>query len=118
MSSSVFDQPGLEVGAEQLAAALAEGSVVVVDVREPYEWDAGRIPGTQHLPLSELPVRAGELDRDGTIVVACRIGGRSGIAAQALRRAGFDAWSLRGGLLDWHAGGHPMEPADGTVADH
>ena len=118
MSSSVFDQPGLEVDASRLAPELERGTVVVVDVREPYEWDAGRIPGSLHLPLGEFGARAGELDRDATIVVACRVGGRSAVAAQALRQAGFDAWSLRGGLLDWHDGTRPVEPADGTVADH
>lgn len=118
MASPVFDQPGLEVDADQLATELERGSVVLVDVREPYEWDAGRIAGSRHLPLSELGARAGELDRDATIVIACRVGGRSGMAAQALRQAGFDAWSLRGGLLDWDGGGRPLEPAGGTVADH
>jgi rhodanese-related sulfurtransferase len=118
MPSPVFDQPGLEVDADQLAVELERGSVVLVDVREPYEWDAGRIPCAQHLPLSELSARAGELDRDATLVVACRIGGRSGVAAQALRQAGFDAWSLRGGVLDWDGRGRPLEPAGGNVADH
>lgn len=118
MSSPVFDQPGLEVDADQLAAELERGSVVLVDVRETYEWDAGRIEGARHLPLSDLGARAGELDRDATIVIACRVGGRSGMAAQALRQAGYDAWSLRGGLLDWHGAGRPLEPADGAVADH
>lgn len=118
MSSRVFDQPGLEVDAAQLADELERGTVVLVDVREPYEWDAGRIPGARHLPLGELGARAGELDRDATVVIACRVGGRSGMAAQALRQAGYDAWSLRGGLLEWHGQGRAMEPADGRVADH
>lgn len=118
MSSPVFDQPGLEVDAEQLAEQLGRGTVVLVDVREPYEWEAGRIPGSRHLPLGEFGAEAGALDRDATVVIACRIGGRSAIAAQALRTAGFDAWSLRGGLVDWHAQDRPMEPEDGTVAEH
>jgi rhodanese-related sulfurtransferase len=118
MSSPVFDQPGLEVDATQLAAELRRGSVVLVDVREGYEWDAGRIAGALHVPLGELGARIGELDREATIVVQCRIGGRSGIAAQALRDAGYDAWSLRGGILDWDRSGHPLSPAGGTVADH
>lgn len=118
MTSRVFDLPGLEVEADRLAPELERGSVVLIDVREPYEWDAGRIPGSRHLPLSELGARVGELDRDATIVIACRIGGRSGVAARALRDAGFDAWSLRGGLLSWDAGDRPLEPAGSSVADH
>ncbi|WP_036725891.1 rhodanese-like domain-containing protein [Patulibacter minatonensis] len=118
MPSPVFDQPGLEVDAAQLAAELERDSVLLVDVREGYEWDAGRIEGALHVPLGELGARIGELDRQATIVVQCRIGGRSGIAAQALRDAGYDAWSLRGGILDWDRAGHPLVPAGGTVADH
>jgi len=118
MASPVFDHAGLEVDADQLAAELERGTVVLVDVRESYEWDAGRIDGAIHLPLSELGARAGELDRDATIVVQCRVGGRSGMAAQALRQAGYDAWSLQGGLLDWVGGGRPLVPDGGTVADH
>jgi rhodanese-related sulfurtransferase len=118
MPSPVFDQPGLEVDADQLAAELERGTVVLIDVREGYEWDAGRIEGAVHLPLGELGARAGELDRDATIVLQCRVGGRSGMAAQALRQAGFDAWSLRGGLLEWDAAGRALVPDGGTVADH
>jgi rhodanese-related sulfurtransferase len=118
MSSRVFDHPGLEVDGDQLTTELQRGTVVLVDVRETYEWDAGRIDGAVHLPLGELGARAGELDRDATIVITCRVGGRSGIAAQALRDAGYDAWSLRGGLLDWDREGRPLVPDGGTVADH
>jgi rhodanese-related sulfurtransferase len=118
MSSPVFDQPGLEVDVDQLAPELERGTVVLLDVREPYEWEAGRIDGAVHLPLSELGARAGELDRDATIVVQCRIGGRSAVAAQALRQAGYDAWSLRGGILAWDQGGRPLVPDGGVVADH
>jgi rhodanese-related sulfurtransferase len=118
MAAPVFDHPGLEVDAGQLAPELERGAVVLVDVREDYEWDAGRIPGAVHLPLSELGARVDELDRDATIVVSCRVGGRSGMAAQALRGAGYDAWSLRGGILAWDGEGRPLDPPDGAVADH
>lgn len=118
MPGPVFDHPGLEVDAAQLAPELERGSVVLVDVRESYEWDAGRIPGAVHLPMSELGARIDELDRDATIVLSCRVGGRSGMAAQALRGAGYDAWSLRGGILEWDRAGRPLSPEDGTVADH
>jgi rhodanese-related sulfurtransferase len=87
-------------------------------VREPYEWDAGRIDGAVHVPMGELGARLDELDREATIVVNCRVGGRSGIVVQALREAGYDAWSLRGGLLAWDRAGAPLVPDGGTVADH
>jgi rhodanese-related sulfurtransferase len=118
MASPVFDQPGLEVDVPQLKAALADGSVTLVDVREDYEWAEGRIDGAVHVPMGELGARLGELPQDATIVINCRVGGRSGMAAQALRDAGYDAWSLRGGLLAWDREGEPLVPEDGRVADH
>jgi rhodanese-related sulfurtransferase len=118
MGSPVFDHPGLEVDVDELQAALDDGSVTLVDVREQYEWDEGRIPGAVHIAMGDLGARLGELDRDATIVVNCRVGGRSGMAAQALREAGYDAWSLRGGILAWDRAGEPLVPEGGTVADH
>jgi rhodanese-related sulfurtransferase len=118
MAEPVFDHPGLEVDVPQLAGALADDRVVLVDVREDYEWEQGRIEGAVHIPLSDLGQRLGELDQDATIVVQCRVGGRSGMAAQALRQAGYDAWSLRGGLLAWDGDGQPMVPEGAVVAEH
>jgi rhodanese-related sulfurtransferase len=118
MASPVFDQPGLEVDVPQLKAALADGAVTLVDVREDYEWAEGRIDGAVHVPMGELGARLGELPQDETIVINCRVGGRSGMAAQALRDAGYDAWSLRGGLLAWDRAGEALVPEGGRVADH
>ncbi|WP_022929642.1 rhodanese-like domain-containing protein [Patulibacter americanus] len=118
MASPVFDHPGLEVDVPELKAALADGAVTLVDVREDYEWSEGRIDGAVHIPMGELGARLGELPQDETIVINCRVGGRSGMAAQALRDAGYDAWSLRGGLLGWDRAGEPLVPEGGRVADH
>ena len=52
------------------------------------------------------------------MVFYCRLGARSGMAAQAFRRAGYDAWSMVGGLSEWDARGLPLEPEGGHVADH
>lgn len=118
MAERIFDHPGLEVDAEELARELERGTVQLVDVREQDEWDAGRIEGAVHVPLSQLGARTGELARDRPVVFQCRVGGRSGYAAQALREQGVDAWSLRGGLLEWDAQGRPLVPEGGVVADH
>ena len=50
--------------------------------------------------------------------VVCRSGGRSGMATEALRQAGYDAHNMLGGLLEWHGSELPIEPADGHVAEH
>jgi rhodanese-related sulfurtransferase len=113
-----FTAPGLEVEPEDLAERLHDGDVVLVDVREPYEWDAGRIDGSRHIELERLASQADTIPRDRTVVFSCRLGARSAMAAQAFRSAGWDAWSLRGGLTLWHDRGLPIVPDGGYVADH
>lgn len=108
----------MDVAPEEVAELQRRGAVQLVDVREDHEWDAGRIPGARHVTLSELAARAGSIDRDTPVVFVCRVGGRSTMAAQAFRRAGYDAYSLDGGMLAWAGRGLPLDPPDGTVADH
>ena len=116
---STFDSDDIEVSPEQTAKALADGTAQVIDVREQYEWDAGRIPGeVRHIELERLSSQAGSIDKDKPVVFQCRLGARSLMAAQAFRRAGYDAYSLAGGLQAWHDAGLPLDPPDGTVADH
>jgi rhodanese-related sulfurtransferase len=107
----------LEVEPRRAAEMQREGAQIV-DVREPHEYEAGHIAGDRHVPLALLTDAADTLDRDRPVVFVCRVGGRSGMAAQVFRGAGFDAWSLAGGLLEWQADGLPLEPEDGHVADH
>ncbi|MCW3015198.1 MAG: rhodanese-like protein [Solirubrobacterales bacterium] len=109
---------GLEVTPEQTQQALADGSAVVIDVREAYERDAGYADGTRHIPVTELSAQAGSLDNDKPVVFVCRVGGRSLMAAQALRASGYDAWSMAGGMVRWDAEGRTLLPEGGTVADH
>ena len=90
----------------------------LIDVREDYEWDAGRIDGARHIVLGEVAAQAETIDRDRPVVFYCRVGSRSTMAAQAFRRAGYDAYSMDGGLVAWDANGLPLEPADGQVANH
>jgi rhodanese-related sulfurtransferase len=99
-------------------AALLEDGVQLVDVREPYEREAGRIAGSSHIQLVELSARADELERDRPVVFYCRVGSRSLMAGQAFRAAGFEAYSMSGGLARWAREGLPLEPEDGYVADH
>jgi rhodanese-related sulfurtransferase len=73
----------------------------LVDVREPDEWQAGHIDGAVHIPMGQLGQRQEELARDRTIVAVCRSGNRSGQVVEALRRAGYDAENLEGGMQAW-----------------
>jgi rhodanese-related sulfurtransferase len=110
--------PGLEVTTDHAARALADGSAQVVDVREAYEREAGHVPGTRHIELERLGSEAPTIDRERPVIFVCRAGVRSLLAAQAFRRAGFEASSMRGGMELWHAEGRPLEPARGYVAPH
>jgi rhodanese-related sulfurtransferase len=101
----------------QVADLLAGGEIQLIDVREPDEYEAGRIAGAHLIPMSQLPAEAADLDPERAIVFYCRTGSRSGMATEAFRNAGFDAHNLAGGLLDWDAAGLPLDPADGRVAD-
>jgi sulfur-carrier protein adenylyltransferase/sulfurtransferase len=75
---------------------------VLVDVREPYEYDICNIPGSKLIPLGELPARLSELDSADDIVLHCKVGGRSAKALKILQEAGFRKLSnLRGGIAAW-----------------
>jgi rhodanese-related sulfurtransferase len=98
------------------AAELQREGAQLVDVREPYEREAGRIPDdTVHIELDRLTDEAESIDRDRPVVFYCRTGSRSSLAAQAFSAAGYDAHNLDGGLKAWVADGLPIEPADGRV---
>ncbi len=81
----------------------------LVDVREPAELDEdGRVPDAVHIPLGQLSERAAELAGE-PVVLICRSGVRSAMAADALRASGFEAYSVDGGILAWEAAGLPVE---------
>ncbi len=83
-------------------AASRLGRLVLVDVREPPEFAAGRLEGSINIPLGELPGRLAEIPRDATPVFICRSGRRSLNACALAIRSGIDAPAhLEGGLLAW-----------------
>ena len=101
---------------QQVAELMAQREIQLIDVRQPEEHDAGRIAGDRLVVLSDLPGEVDSIDRERPVVFYCRSGSRSAMATDAFRGAGFDAHNMLGGLLDWHAAGLPLEPADGHVA--
>jgi rhodanese-related sulfurtransferase len=109
----------LEVDPGEVAGWLQDGrAVTLVDVREPYEREAGHIEGSRHIELVELSGRASEIERDDPVVFYCRVGSRSAMAAAAFRASGYEAYSMRGGLVRWVEEGREMTPRDGRVANH
>lgn len=110
-----------EISATEAKARLDRGEVdLIVDVREPSEWEAGHIPGAIHAPRGMIewyadPTYANHKAvlaeaRDKNVVVQCASGGRSLLAAQSLQRLGFkNVSSMAGGFTDWSAKGLPTE---------
>ena len=115
---SAFDDPEHELSPQRVAELLDDEAWQVIDVREPYEREAGHIPGTRHIELERLAGQAETIDRDRPVVFYCRLGARSGMAAQAFRTSGYDAYNLTGGITAWADAGLPLEPEGGRVAEH
>ena len=92
-----------EITVQQLKAKIdKKEKFTLVDVREPHEYQIGKIPGSRLIPLGEIAVRAAELDTADEIILQCRSGGRSAKALQTLSGMGFKRLkNLRGGILAW-----------------
>lgn len=100
-----------EIDQTAFATRVAEGDVLVVDVREAREYRPGHVPGAQNLPLSVLPARLPELPKDRPIYVICQSGGRSAQATALMRAVGIDATSVGGGTGAWIEAGRPVTTA-------
>ncbi|MGD1058273.1 MAG: rhodanese-like domain-containing protein [Solirubrobacteraceae bacterium] len=110
---------GIDVEPERVASWMTESpSAQVIDVREQYERDAGYIAGSRHIELARLTAEADSIERERPVIFYCRAGSRSAMAAQALRAAGFEAYSMVGGLVRWDREGRPLSPEGGEVAKH
>jgi sulfur-carrier protein adenylyltransferase/sulfurtransferase len=95
---------GPEISAEELKVELDRkgGELVLIDVREPHEWEIAHIAGARLIPLNQLPERLGELDGHSEIVTHCHHGARSMKALEILKGAGFSkVRSLAGGIDTW-----------------
>jgi rhodanese-related sulfurtransferase len=93
-----------EVSPAEVALRLkkAPAGVVLLDVREPWERELAVIEPSVHIPMNEVPDRAGELPRDRSIVVYCHAGVRSAMVAGYLEHHGFrSVASLAGGIDAW-----------------
>jgi len=97
----------LEVDVDSLAQAQAQGAVVL-DVRNPDEYEAGHIPGAKLIPLGELAARQEEIPEGDPIYVVCASGGRSLTATKAMVQAGYPAVSVAGGTKAWVETGRPV----------
>ncbi len=75
---------------------------VLLDVREPWEFEIARLDGALHMPMRDVPTRVAELDPQAETVVICHHGGRSQQVAMFLERSGFTGiYNLAGGVDAW-----------------
>ena len=91
------------------------GEIQLVDCREQYEWDAGRVDGAIHIPLNSIMAGAGsDLDQAKPIAVICRSGNRSELATMMFQARGFEAYNVEGGMEEWAREGLPFGAPDGS----
>ncbi len=98
---------------DPLDAGARLADLHLLDVREPDEWQAGHIAGSQHIPLGQLRERLGEIPKDKTILAVCRHGNRSEAATTGLRTLGYTVENLEGGVTAWKRAGLPLEAQGG-----
>jgi rhodanese-related sulfurtransferase len=106
--------PVREVGTLDATRLMNTQNAVILDVREPKEATAGRLPNAIHIPLSQLKARAAELAKSVSrpVIVYCDRGQRGRGAAGVLGRTGFkDVYVLRGGFRAWRDAGLPIQKA-------
>src|SRR5438552_693328 len=103
-----------QISASELAAWLADASrdpPLLLDVREPWEYEKARIAGAQLVPMREVPARLGEIDPDKEVVAICHHGGRSQQVAMFLEKAGYTKiHNLAGGVDAWSRTIDPSVP--------
>lgn len=102
-----------EITATELKQKLDNGEdVQIIDVREPNEFAAARIPNSTHIPLGQVLNRMSEIDPARDTVVHCKMGGRSAKAIEVLTRAGFSGklMNLKGGITAWSNEVDPSVP--------
>ncbi len=100
-----------QITVHELASWLEEGrGVAVIDVREPFEWGEGHIPGALHIPMREAAERSSQIPADRPKAVLCSGGLRSSTVISALKKAGPRNWyNVSGGMTAWQKSGYPVE---------
>lgn len=100
----------VDINAQTVDSLRNRDDVVILDVREDYEYAEGHIPGAMLLPLGQIPNRLAEIPKDKTVIAVCRSGNRSNQATQFLRQQGFDnVHNMTGGMNSWSSAGYQVE---------
>lgn len=105
-----------EVEVRDLPDPLPAG-LMLLDVREPDEWDSGHIAEAVHIPMRSVPAELASIPTDGQVIVVCAVGARSARVAAFLQQQGIDAHNLAGGMVAWARAGRPVSVVGGSSAD-
>lgn len=106
----------MDLNPAEVHRRMLEEELLLVDVREDYEWDAGRVPGSRHMELSTIAEAARTIPGDKPVAFICLMGARSAMVAHSFERAGYDAYNVAGGFAAWYDAGLPTEPEGAVVA--
>lgn len=98
-----------------LHTRVSRGGAAVVDVREPYEYAAGHVPGAINIPMATVPIRTQDLPR-GDVYVICESGARSWQVASFLAQRGIPVTNVEGGTGAWRFAGLPLEQGSPAMA--
>lgn len=91
-------------------ALLNNDDVLLIDVREQWEYDEGHLPGITLIPMGDVPNRLSEIPTDKEVILTCRSGNRSGQVTDFLRQQGYtNVHNMEGGIVAWQAAGFPVE---------
>jgi|WetSurMetagenome_2_1015567.scaffolds.fasta_scaffold38996_3 phage shock protein E len=105
-----ISQLGPNVDVATVNALQGRDDVLILDVREQSEYDAGHIPGVTLIPLNDVANRLSEIPKDKPVIVTCRSGNRSGQATDFLRQQGYtNVHNMTGGLNAWQQAGYAVE---------
>lgn len=111
----LFGKPVASLNAVELNEKLKNGKrPLVLDVRQPGEYQNGHIAGAKLIPLGQLSRRIKELPQNREIVCVCASGNRSGSATRALTKAGLNAVNMKGGMHSWRRAGFPVKKGDAS----
>lgn len=111
---SLFGKPVPSVSpAEAKQLLTGKPAPILVDVREPVEFQQAHIAGARLIPLGQLGSRLGEIPTDKQVLVVCQTGSRSGMAARQLAKAGYDVINVNGGIMGWMSQGLPLKRKGG-----
>lgn len=105
-------EPFYRIDVAEAKDMLEDDGVVVIDVREPHEYQSGHLPNASLIPVNNVFARRDELPKDKKIVFVCAVGQRSALAAELAAASGLPAdqlYTLDGGTDAWKNAGEPVE---------